>query len=511
MRSRQSTYPWTLGLSLVALVLWVVALGNAPLRDWDEATFAQVAREMSASGQWMNPTLHGRAYLNKPPLLFWLISVCFGLAGVSEWTARLPGALITALGVPLLYLAGRHIFGRELPAVLSALVYLTLLPVVRHGRLAMIDGMVNTFLIAALFCLIRGRSSPRWLAGVGIALGLVALAKGLLAVALGGLLLAFLLADGQRALLKSLWLWLGLLAGAVPAVAWYAVQVSEHGSLFLSAHFVSQGTERLMKPVEGHRGPPWFYVGELVKYTFPWLLFAIAGVADTVRPWPDRWARLILVSGGGFLLLISVMATKLPWYVMPLHVFLALAAGYYIARLWAHETRYPQVLVWLLLLGSTVGAAGLSYLSLASRHDVPVGAALIAILTLAAAAALIAAHRRAFVPVLVGGLYSALLLFVLSPSWNWEVNEEFDVRPVAQLIAERVPPSTPVYTTLARGRPSLDYYAGRQVIPISPDARPGSHAGSAYVLVDEARPLEGDWPSSQIVARAGRFSLVVLK
>jgi 4-amino-4-deoxy-L-arabinose transferase-like glycosyltransferase len=63
----------------------------------------------------------------------WLIAISYRIGGVTEFTTRLPGAFFSACGVPLLYLLARAIFLEQLPAIFAACVYLTLLPVVRHG------------------------------------------------------------------------------------------------------------------------------------------------------------------------------------------------------------------------------------------------------------------------------------------------------------------------------------------------------------------------------------------
>jgi 4-amino-4-deoxy-L-arabinose transferase-like glycosyltransferase len=135
------------GLLLASLILWLIGLGNLPLRDWDEGTYAIVAREIYRTGNWLYPTIQGDPFLLKPPLMQWLIAICYHIGGVQEFTTRFPGAFLTALGVPLLYLIGRLAFRENLPALCSALVYLTLLPVVRHGRLAMLDGMTISFFL----------------------------------------------------------------------------------------------------------------------------------------------------------------------------------------------------------------------------------------------------------------------------------------------------------------------------------------------------------------------------
>ncbi|NES46251.1 glycosyltransferase family 39 protein, partial [Moorena sp. SIO2C4] len=101
---------WILSLFLAALFLWGIFLGNVPLRDWDEGTRALIAREIYRTGNWLHPTLWGEPYLLKPPLMDWLIALSYKVGGVQEFTTRLPGAFLSACGVPLLYLVARELF-----------------------------------------------------------------------------------------------------------------------------------------------------------------------------------------------------------------------------------------------------------------------------------------------------------------------------------------------------------------------------------------------------------------
>ena len=191
------------GLLLASLILWLISLGNLPLRDWDEGTYAIVAREIYRTGNWLYPTIQGDPFLLKPPLMQWLIAVCYHIGGVQEFTTRFPGAFLTALGVPLLYLIGRLVFAENLPALFSALVYLTLLPVVRHGRLAMLDGMTISFFLLLLFCILKARNHKKYALGIGFCLGLITLTKGMLVVVLAGIAGLFIIANKQLAYLEK--------------------------------------------------------------------------------------------------------------------------------------------------------------------------------------------------------------------------------------------------------------------------------------------------------------------
>ncbi|MEO0015150.1 MAG: hypothetical protein RLZZ535_3539, partial [Cyanobacteriota bacterium] len=174
---------WVICLLLAAVILYTSGLGNLPLRDWDEGIVAGVARNIwraePGSQTWLYPTInYGEPYWNKPPLIHWFIALSYRLFGISEWSTRLVPALLSACSVPLVYLIARELFPHLSTAIFSAFVYLTLLPIARHSRLAMLDGAIACWFCLAVWCLLRGRKRNSWLLGTGIALGLICLTKG---------------------------------------------------------------------------------------------------------------------------------------------------------------------------------------------------------------------------------------------------------------------------------------------------------------------------------------------
>ena len=291
-------------LTAAALLLGLVGLGNVPLRDFDEGYYATVAQDTYLRGDWRFPTYHGQGFLLKPPLIVWLISLSYSLFGINEFSTRLPMAVLSALAVPLLYGIGRELFRERKAALYSAVILLTLLPVARLGRLAMLDGMINSFLLWSLLCLLKGRQQPRWLIGIGFGLGAIALCKGVIVLVLGGLLGIAGLWIGEGKLLKRWQLWLGLLLGFAPVMWWYGLQGAHYGGVFWRVHFQSQSFDRLATAVEGNSGPVWFYLGEIAKYTAPWLFFLVPAVVLTVKQWQEDWAKVAICLGLGFLAIV---------------------------------------------------------------------------------------------------------------------------------------------------------------------------------------------------------------
>ena len=113
----QRGYPWliSIGVLSLALVLLFYRLGDGSLHDWDEAIYAQVAKEMVLSDTWMSLTWNGTPFFHKPPLYFWLTALTYKMIGVNEFAARLWPAifgfgvvvLTFVLGVRLAFVGGR--------------------------------------------------------------------------------------------------------------------------------------------------------------------------------------------------------------------------------------------------------------------------------------------------------------------------------------------------------------------------------------------------------------------
>jgi 4-amino-4-deoxy-L-arabinose transferase-like glycosyltransferase len=221
-----------------------------------------------------------------------------------------------------------------------------------------------------LLCLLKYRQDRRWAIGVGLCLGLISFTKGILVVLLGAIALGFLLADRQLALLGSPYFWIGILLGNVPVLAWYATQWQHYGATFLQVHFQAQGLERLSQSVEGHGNPPWYYLLELLKYTWPWLLFWPGGLYLAWQKRHTSWGTLVLIGTVGYLGTISLMRTKLPWYIMPLYPFFALAVAAYAAHLWQKCKAYPRILVGILGFLAVAGVGGCVYFVLADPQPV---------------------------------------------------------------------------------------------------------------------------------------------
>jgi 4-amino-4-deoxy-L-arabinose transferase-like glycosyltransferase len=499
---------WIILLLVAAMIIFTIDLNNLPLRDWDEGTVAQVAREIWQAPfdalRWLYPTLGGLPYHNKPPLLHILIASCYSLWGVHEWTTRLPGAILTAISVPLLYCIGREIFPMRTAAVMSALIYVTMLPVLRHGRLAMLDGASLCFFMVMMLCTLRSRRNLRYCLGVGIGFGLICLTKGILGVLLGAIAFAFLFWDTPR-LLTSWYMWTAIVIGSLPVGLWYGAQWFHYGNIFTNVGMVNQSLSRIWQPVEGHSQPIWYYPLEILKYTHPWLLFLFASFRLT---WANRnlsWAKLVIVWSCLYLVAISIMSTKLPWYVFPIYPSLALALGAQFAEIENTPilSSYPRL--WITGLGilAVVATGGSIYYSFAKPVQPNLQLIFAAVAVTMALAGILAERGDAqFRHVLLWGSYISLLLFVKSNYWIWELNEDYPVKPVAAMIQRANAPSQ-IYNLSPHNRPSLNFYSERTVNAVNKASVQyyWQHNGQPYVLLKESDLASLNLKTAEVVDR----------
>src|SRR3954470_19912250 len=151
------------------------------LLEPDEGRYAQIPKEMLARGDWVVPHLQGQPYLDKPPLLYWLVMLSYQTLGVSEAAARLVPALAVHATILALYLIGRRSLG-ERSAQWGGL-FLTVAPgFTGMGRLLIMDGLLTLWVTVTLLATFEAIRADRlrlgwWYLGA-VAAGLGVLTKG---------------------------------------------------------------------------------------------------------------------------------------------------------------------------------------------------------------------------------------------------------------------------------------------------------------------------------------------
>ena len=505
--------PWVVPLLLWLLtcVLWLPWLGNVPLRDWDEASYARTALEFAQAADLngLLPTHWGEPWLYKPPGLDLLVALAIRLGGTHEAVLRLVPAVLSTAAIPLVVLIQRELAlepqrssGQLQGSVAgeglaTGLILMTTLPMARHGRLLMLDGAMISATLLLWWGLLLLRRRPRRGAGlVGLAWSALLLLKppaamAFLVVGLAATLLAGLPTEGQRQgnpLLQQWrrnWRAIGFwsLLGSLPGLAWHGWHLYSRGDGALLM-WGRQGFGRLVQALEGHDQGLSVPAFELLKGGWPWLLLLPLGLqlAWGRRNQPSgRWRLGILA---GCLAVVLSLKTQLPWYSHILWPPLACVEGPALAQLW-RERRRGQLGIPLLLLGLVLLVATVLQ-ALAIVHGLPLWPLLSAgiAFTTSAIVLLRGWSVRWALGVMLSGWWVALLCFWATPTWLWELNETWPTRTVGHLV-RTLPPGELVFIQ-GTGRPSLSWYGGRLIQP-----RPAQAPLPHHVVVPGERPLTG--------------------
>ena len=333
----------------VAALLFIPGLGAVHLFDWDEINFAEIAREMVLSGDWLRPQMHFEAFHEKPPLFMWLQALSMKAFGTGEFAARFPNAICGILTLLVLFRMGEQSRGRVF-GMLWALAYVgSILPHL-YFRSGIIDPWFNLFIFLGLHALITliqrdpkrdpsainaRRDRHAWLAGIFF--GLAVLTKGPVGVLVPALTLATYWAWNRfRFVLRWRRLGLIVLAVALTVSSWAVIDLVRNGPDFMIAFFWRQ-VAMLTTEDAGHGGFPGYHFVVLLVGCFPASVFALQELlkptrtADKAENDKRRWMVILFWV---VLLLFSVVKTKIVHYSSLCYFPLTYLAALQLERVW---------------------------------------------------------------------------------------------------------------------------------------------------------------------------------
>ncbi len=368
---------WLLAAALLAV--WLGTLGYRHLIPTDEGRYAEIAREMFTTGDWVTIRYNDLKYFEKPPLQMWGTALAYTLFGVGDWQARLFTALSGLIGIAFTMLAAARWWGKRV-AVVSALV-LASAPMWNVGAhfnsLDMGVAGCMTMALAALLLAQHPDASPAqrrgWMWACWAAMALAVLSKGLIGVVLPGfVLVVYTLVARDWALWKRLHLLTGLAVFFAVGAPWF-VLISARNPEFAWFFFVHEHFQRFTSTVHHRDAPLWYFVPLLVAGFLPWLaqlpgaarltMARDQAAANGFRPTLllGLWAVLIFA-------FFSVSNSKLPGYIFPIVPALAILAALVLEQ--ADESMWRWQLKTFLGV-SLVGLATCGYLATMSSEMYP--------------------------------------------------------------------------------------------------------------------------------------------
>jgi 4-amino-4-deoxy-L-arabinose transferase-like glycosyltransferase len=351
--------------SIAAVVLlaivWFGGLEYRGLFQPDEGRYAEISREMLASGDWITPRLNGLKYFEKPPLQYWATAASFALFGEDEWTARLWTAVTGFLGLLFVVFAGNRV-GPPGAGSIAGLVLGSSCAYFLSSQYLTLDMGLTFFMSAALlsFLLAHEGGPPvkrGWMLLAWAAMACAVLTKGLAGIVLPGMVLAvYALLQRDWRLLRELEWGRGLPLFSALALPWF-IAVQERNPEFFDFFVLQEHFARYAQAGHNRPGAWWYFGVVLLVGMMPWTpaLAAVVRRALASRE-PSRLnvERLLLVWVGVLLVFFSFSKSKLPAYILPALPALALLMG----RDFARRARFDMK--WPALSGAAAGAASLA-------------------------------------------------------------------------------------------------------------------------------------------------------
>src|SRR5579862_2009187 len=304
------------GAAAVAL-LW--RLGATTLEGWDEGIYAEVAREMVARSNWLNPTWNFRPWLEKPPLLMWGMATGFRLFGVNEFWSRAPAALAGICLVLLTQAIGVRLRNLR-TGVLSGLVLLSSYTFLFLARRGMTDAPLCLFLWLSVYAYLRARDgSPSWWLAVWSSMAMAFLTKSAaFAVAPAAIGIALASEKRWKTVAMARPFWYGAVLAAGISLPWPILMWLRHGAGFLHEFLGYQVISRAVTPLENGRTESLYYLKALLWGAFPWsLVFPLALVWGLSEARRNSNYRIVVLIPAVTLMLYLLVRTKLYWYLLP--------------------------------------------------------------------------------------------------------------------------------------------------------------------------------------------------
>ena len=308
-------------------------LGVWSVTESSEARYAQIAKEMVQTGDWLHPQLMGIYHYHKPPVTYWLTALSYKAFGVSPFSARFLLQVAVLLQIWLVYRLALLFFKRSNSAFLAAMLYASFPALIIGSRALTTDTFLTLFVLAALYFwfIFQEKKKVVLLIICYVFLGIGFLTKGPVVLIVPVLIWIY-----QGLVMKQkLGSWklhsLGVLLMLGIGLSWFIFLQSEDDR-FLN-YFLFKHTIDRFATDTFHRGQPfWFYGAVLLGTAFPWAIILLKKVPLKRADFSKQGALLVM-----WVLLplvfFSLSQSKLVLYILPLYSGLAIGAIYYWEKL----------------------------------------------------------------------------------------------------------------------------------------------------------------------------------
>ncbi|NBV12512.1 MAG: glycosyltransferase family 39 protein [Sphingobacteriia bacterium] len=371
-------FPGWIIILILCSVLFIPFLGSISLFDWDEINFAESAREMLLTKNFLQVTINYLPFYEKPPLFFWMQAFAMYTLGVNEWAARIPNVFAAFATLYMLYVLGKYLQDELTGKIMVALYLAAWLPNF-YFRTGIIDPWFNFWIIAALLCFLAGNEdgnskSLMYFLGSGVFSGLAVLTKGPVALLMIGLSLIIYFI--MRKKWPNLKFWLGYSFSLFLILSgWLGTLTYLYGTDFLFS-FIQYQIELFTQPVAGHEQPFYYHFVVIALGCFPMSFLFFNSFRYVPVDYKKRnFSLLMKILFWVVLIVFSISKTKIVHYSSLCWIPGGIITGIYLRDRW--KEIYANFLIrkiipyWMLSIGILILIAGigLPYLKYTGIQD----------------------------------------------------------------------------------------------------------------------------------------------
>lgn len=358
------------GIAIIGLLLFVPGLGAVHLFDWDEINFAESAREMLVTGDFLNVQINFRPFWEKPPLFIWMQALSMKIFGVNEFAARFPNAICGVCTLLVLFRTGRRLKDSGFGLLWVLLYAGSILPFF-YFKSGIIDPWFNLFIFTGTAYFIRycdGSDKADKMAMAvlsGLFLGLAVLTKGPVGFLLF-VLTFFVFLCIRRFRFDFKWKHVaGFFAALCIAGGFWFVLLVINGKFSVIQDFIMYQIRLFETKDAGHGGFPFYHFVILFAGVFPASIIALPAFGRKVlaRENDVRMAlffRWMMIFFWVVLLLFSIVRTKIIHYSSACYFPLTFLAAYIAERYVRGEGTMPLCVKIILSVFSVVYAAAVA-------------------------------------------------------------------------------------------------------------------------------------------------------
>ena len=356
-----------MAIVVVGLLLFLPGLGSVHLFDWDEINFAESAREMLVTGDWLNVQINYELFWEKPPLFIWMQALSMKLFGVNEFAARFPNAIAGIITLLVLFRVGLRVGGERFGLLWMGCYLCSFFPFF-YFKTGIIDPWFNLFIFLGIYSFSRYGErglplTPKWPALSAMFIGLGILTKGPVALLIFGLTFVVYL---MWVRFRYAFRWVDVLVYLVVLVfvggLWFILQILD-GHYTILQDFIVYQIRLFQTQDAGHGGFPGYHFVILLFGVFPASFLALPTfrkrvLKDEVLPTLSHLFRWMMICFWVVLILFSMVNTKIIHYSSMCYFPLTFLAAWYLLQLLTGKATLPRwIRVALVVVASLYSVA----------------------------------------------------------------------------------------------------------------------------------------------------------